>query len=423
MSILDKAKTQKLVTMANEKANDETQNWQDDTLAIRTGYTRTMEGEHSEAMFMTSSFVYESAADAAAHFSGEKKGNIYSRFTNPTVRAFEKRLAALEDAERCVATASGMGAILTMCLAYLEKGDHLLASRALFGSSISLFNNYMLKFGIEVSYVDQANKTNEESQKAWQQDIQPNTKLIYCETPSNPLAEIVDLTFLAKLAHDNDILFAVDNCFCTPALQKPIHFGADLVIHSATKYIDGQGRALGGAILGKHDLLEDAFKVVRTGGISMSPFNAWVFLKGLETLNLRMQAHSESANKIAHWLEAHEKVGKVYYAGLTSHSAHELAKKQQRYFGGIIGFEVKSDKMPDQTAAWTVIDNTKLISITGNLGDAKSTFTHPATTTHGRLSDEDKQKAGIYDSLVRLSVGLENTDDIIADIARGLDKL
>lgn len=396
--------------------------WQDDTLAIRTGYTRTGEGEHSEALFMTSSFVYESAADAAAHFSGEKKGNIYSRFTNPTVRAFEKRLAALEGVDRCVATASGMGAILTMCLAYLQAGDHLLASRALFGSSVSLFNNYMLKFGIEVSYVDLADKA------VWQAAVQPNTKLIYCETPSNPLAEIADLTFLAGLAKEAGALFAVDNCFCTPALQKPFEFGADLVIHSATKYIDGQGRALGGAILGEHELLEAAFKVVRTGGISMSPFNAWVFLKGLETLNLRMKAHCESAMTIATWLEAHPKVKKVHYAGLPSHPAHELAKKQQRYFGGIIGFEVQSSELQDKNfdakqAAWTVVDATELVSITGNLGDAKSTITHPATTTHGRLSDDDKQKAGISDSLLRLSVGLEHVDDIIADISRGLDQL
>lgn len=408
-------------------------NWQDDTLAIRTGYTRTQEAEHNEAMFMTSSFVYDSAADAAAHFSGEKKGNIYSRFSNPTVRAFEKRLAALEGAERCVATASGMGAILTMCLAYLEAGDHLLASRALFGSSVSLFNNYMQKFGVAVSYVDLADKA------AWQAAVQPNTKLIYCETPSNPLAEIADLSFLADLARQAGALFAVDNCFCTPALQKPLDFGADLVIHSATKYIDGQGRALGGAILGEHELLEAAFKVVRTGGVSMSPFNAWVFLKGLETLNLRMTAHCDSAMKIATWLESHPKVTKVHYAGLASHPAHELAKKQQRYFGGIIGFEVEgfevggfeveenaaeaNTSMTAKQAAWAVIDATELVSITANLGDAKSTITHPATTTHGRLTDEDKQKAGIVDGLLRLSVGLEHVDDIIADIKRGLDKL
>lgn len=390
--------------------------WHDETLAIRTGYERSNEHEHNEAMFMTSSFVYESAADAAKHFTGEKKGNIYSRFSNPTVRGFEKRLANLEGVERCVATASGMGAILTMCIAYLKAGDHLLASRDMFGSSVSLFNNYMAKFGIEVTYVDLPDNAT------WQNSIQDNTRLIYCESPSNPLAAIADLQFLADLAHDNDALFAVDNCFCTPILQKPAQFGADIIIHSATKFIDGQGRALGGAILGSHELMEDAFKVIRTCGVSMSPFNAWVFLKGLETLNLRMHAHCDTAEALAQWLNAHPKVKQVYYAGIPTHTGHELAKKQQKRFGAVLGFEVVSDSMDEQTA-WTVIDSTELISITNNLGDAKSTITHPTTTTHWRLGAEERAKAGIHPSLIRLSVGLENIEDLKADLSRGLDKL
>lgn len=387
------------------------------TQAIRGGFCATGENEHSPAIFMTSSFSYGSAAEAAAHFSGEIKGNIYSRFTNPTVRVFEERLALLEGAERCVATASGMGAILTMCLAYLQAGDHLLASRALFGSTTSLFTNHVAKFGVEVTFVEA------DDNAAWQAAIQPNTKLLYCETPSNPLAQICDLAFLSELAHKHDALFAVDNCFCTPALQKPLAFGVDLVVHSATKYIDGQGRAIGGAILGNHELLDKAHGVVRTGGVSMSPFNAWVFLKGLETLELRMRAHCASAQALAEWLEVHPKVSKVHYAGLPSHPSHRLAAKQQSLFGAIIGFEVASGTLDGKQAAWQVIDATRLLSITGNLGDAKSTITHPATTTHGRLSIEAKRDAGISDALIRVSVGLENVEDIKADLARGLDKL
>lgn len=385
--------------------------YQLDTLAIRTGHTRSFEGEHSEPIFLTSSFVYANAAEAAAKFSGKEPGNIYSRFTNPTVAMFEKRLAALDGAERAVATGSGMGAILAIAMAYLKAGDHVICSRAVFGSTVSLFEKYIGKFGVAVDFVDLTNL------QAWQDAIRPETKLFFVESPSNPLAEIADIQALSDLAHAHGALLAIDNSFCTPALQQPVKFGADLVIYSATKYIDGQGRALGGAVVGKHQLLEEVFGVVRTLGPSMSPFNAWVFLKGLETLRLRMNAHCESAQKLAEWLNQHDKVEKVYYAGLPEHVGHELAAKQQSGFGGIVSFEVKGGR----EAAWKVIDNTQFISITGNLGDVKSTITHPATTTHGKLSDAAKAAAGIREGLIRVSVGLEDIHDIIADLSRGLD--
>lgn len=390
--------------------HDDTQ-YQLDTLAIRTGHTRSFEGEHSEPIFLTSSFVYANAAEAAAKFSGKEPGNIYSRFTNPTVAMFEKRLAALDGAERAVATGSGMGAILAIAMAYLKAGDHVICSRAVFGSTVSLFEKYIGKFGVAVDFVDLTNL------QAWQDAIRPETKLFFVESPSNPLAEIADIQALSDLAHAHGALLAIDNSFCTPALQQPVKFGADLVIYSATKYIDGQGRALGGAVVGKHQLLEEVFGVVRTLGPSMSPFNAWVFLKGLETLRLRMNAHCESAQKLAEWLNQHDKVEKVYYAGLPEHVGHELAAKQQSGFGGIVSFEVKGGR----EAAWKVIDNTQFISITGNLGDVKSTITHPATTTHGKLSDAAKAAAGIREGLIRVSVGLEDIHDIIADLSRGLD--
>ncbi len=406
-------------------------NWQSDaldpslgfleeTLAIRAGYHRTDEGEHNEAIFATSSYVYASAADAADHFNGNKKGNVYSRHTNPTVRAFERRLALLEGGERAVATASGMGAILTMCLAYLKAGDHLLCAKQLFGSSVSLFDTYFAAFGVEVSYVDCFDND------AWAQAVRPNTRVLYCETPSNPLAQIADLRFLADLAHANDALLIVDNCFGTPAIQKPLTLGADVVLHSASKYIDGQGRVLGGALVGSDTLMEKAFGVVRTGGISLSPFNAWVLLKGLETLSLRMKAHCENANQVAAFLNNHPKVSQVHFSGLSDHPSHALAKSQHTAlknvaggaFGAIIGFEVA-----DKAAAWQVIDSTRMISITNNLGDAKSTITHPATTTHFRMTPEQGVAAGVNDGLIRLSVGLEAVEDIIADLARGLDTL
>ena len=385
--------------------------YQLDTLAIRTGHTRSFEGEHSEPIFLTSSFVYENAAEAAAKFSGAEPGNIYSRFTNPTVAMFEKRLAALEGAERAVATSTGMAAIMAVAMAFLKLGDHIICSRAVFGSTVSLFEKYIAKFGVTVDFVDLSDLN------AWKNAIKPETKLLFVESPSNPLAEIADIQALADIAHANGALLVIDNSFCTPVLQQPIKFGADLVVYSATKYLDGQGRALGGAVVGNSKLLEEVFGYVRTTGPSMSPFNAWIFLKGLETLRLRMKAHSEGAQKIAEFLNAHAKVEKVYYAGLPEHVGYELAKKQQMGFGGIVSFEVKGGR----EGAWTVIDNTQFISITGNLGDTKSTITHPATTTHGKLSAEAKEAAGIREGLIRLSVGLEDIDDIIRDISRGLD--
>jgi len=391
------------------------------TIAVRAGQHRTDEGEHSEPIFTTSSYVYRSAADAAAHFDGTKTGNVYSRHTNPSVRTFERRLAALENGERAVATASGMGAILTMCLAYLKAGDHLLAANQLFGSSIGLFNNYMAKFGVEVSYVDCFDN------EAWANAVQPNTKVIYCESPSNPLAQICDIGYLSQLCKANDILLVVDNCFATPALQRPLDLGADVVIHSATKYLDGQGRVLGGALVGSDKLMQEAFTVVRSGGISMSPFNAWVFTKGLETLKLRMQAHCQNANQVAEFLVNHPNVSTVHFSGLSDHSAHELATRQHHMkngYGAIMGFEVKaSDSRDTKEAAWHVIDSTQMVSITNNLGDAKTTITHPATTTHFRLTAEARAEAGVKDGLIRLSVGLEDVEDIIKDLARGLDSL
>jgi len=396
------------------------------TIAVRAGHHRTDEGEHSEAIFTTSSYVYASAADAAAHFNGSKTGNVYSRHTNPSVRTFERRLAALENGERAVATASGMGAILTMCLAYLKAGDHLLAANQLFGSSTGLFNNYMTKFGVEVSYV------NCFDNDAWAKAVQPNTKVIYCESPSNPLAQICDIGYLSELCKANGILLVVDNCFATPALQRPLDLGADVVIHSATKYLDGQGRVLGGALVGSDKLMQDAFTVVRSGGISMSPFNAWVFTKGLETLKLRMQAHCQNANQVAEFLANHPNVSTVHFSGLSDHPAHALATQQhhmQGGYGAIMGFEVKPQARSDggindaKAAAWHVIDATQMLSITNNLGDAKTTITHPATTTHFRLSAEARAEAGVKDSLIRLSVGLEDVADIIKDLARGLDSL
>lgn len=385
--------------------------YQLDTLALRTGHTRSFEGEHAEPIFLTSSFVYENAAEAAAKFSGQEPGNIYSRFTNPTVAMFEKRLAAMEGAERAVATSTGMAAIMAVAMSFLKQGDHVICSRAVFGSTVALFEKYVSKFGVAVDFVDLTDLG------AWKNAVRPETKLLFVESPSNPLSEIADIRALANIAHDNGALLAVDNSFCTPVLQQPLKLGADLVVYSATKYLDGQGRALGGAVVGNAKLLEDVFGYVRTAGPTMSPFNAWVFLKGLETLRIRMKAHSESAQKIAEWLQSQPNVDKVYFAGLKDHDGHELAQLQQKGFSGIVSFVVKGERK----GAWKVIDNTQFISITGNLGDAKSTITHPATTTHGKLSDEAKKAAGISEGLIRLSVGLEDADDIISDIQRGLD--
>ncbi|MBL1142745.1 MAG: O-succinylhomoserine sulfhydrylase [Proteobacteria bacterium] len=390
------------------------QNLGTNTLAIRAGQLRTHEGENSEPIFATSSFVFKNAEEAAARFSGDAPGNIYSRFTNPTVRTFEQRLAAMEGGERCIATSSGMSAILTTCLGLLKAGDHLVSSRSIFGTTVGLFDNVLPKFGIETTFVDLIDYDE------WEKAITPATRLLFLETPSNPLTEIADIRRLAEIAHKHDCLLVVDNCLCTPILQKPIEYGADIVIHSATKYLDGQGRCVGGAIIGSDDLLkEDVFGFLRTAGPTMSPFNAWVFLKGLETLNVRMKAHGENALLLAQWLDDHEKVEKVYYPGLQSHPQHELAKTQQNGFGGLVSFEVQGG----QKEAWHIIDSTELFSITANLGDTKSTITHPATTTHHRLTDEQREEAGIKQEMIRLSVGLEDTDDLIRDLERGLARI
>ena len=381
-----------------------------ETLAIRAGHTQTHELEHAEPIFPTSSYVYSSAAEAAARFGGELPGNIYSRFTNPTVRAFEQRLAAMEGAERCVGTASGMAAILSTFIALLKAGDHIVCSRSVFGTTVVMLNKFMAKFGVETTFVDLGDM------EQWKAAIRPETKMLFLEAPSNPLGGTADIQLLADLAHANDVLLVVDNCFCTPALQQPFQMGADLVIHSATKYLDGQGRCIGGAVLGRDELIEEVYGVLRTCGPSMSPFNAWVFLKGLETLNLRMEAHSRSALELAQWLESQEKIEKVHYNGLASHPQHELAARQQRGFSGVLAFEVKGG----QEEAWRFIDATQFMSITANLGDAKSTITHHATTTHGWLTPEEKVAAGITPNLIRVSVGLENVEDLRADLARGL---
>ena len=384
-----------------------------DTLAVRAGQHRTPEGEHGEAMFLTSSYVFRSAADAAARFAGEQPGNVYSRYTNPTVRAFEERIAALEGAEQAVATASGMAAILAIVMSQCSAGDHVLVSRSVFGSTISLFEKYLKRFGIEVDYPPLADLA------AWEAAFKPNTKLLFVESPSNPLAELVDIAALAEIAHAHKALLVVDNCFCTPALQQPLKLGADIIMHSATKYIDGQGRGLGGVVAGRKAEMEAVVGFLRTAGPTLSPFNAWMFLKGLETLRVRMQAHSASALALAQWLETQPGIDKVYYAGLPSHPQHELAKRQQSAFGAVVSFEVKGGK----EAAWRFIDATRVISITTNLGDTKTTIAHPATTSHGRLSPQERANAGIRDNLIRVAVGLEDVADLKADLSRGLAAL
>ncbi len=385
--------------------------WRFDTLAVRFGQTHTGEAEQSEPIFPTSSFVFASAAEAAARFSGESPGNIYSRFTNPTVRIFEQRLAALEGGEACVATASGMAAILSTCMALLKAGDHIVASRSIFGTSVVLLRNYLGRFGVDTSFVPLADVDQ------WKRAIRGNTRMFFLETPSNPLLELADIEVLARLAHEHDCLLVVDNCICTPALQQPLLLGADIVVHSATKYIDGQGRCLGGAVVGDAEHVgKDVFGFIRTAGPSMSPFNAWVFLKGLETLGLRMKAHSTRAAELARWLAEQPKVERVFFPGLPSHAQHALAQRQQSDFGGLISFELKGGR----EAAWKLIDALRVISITANLGDAKSTVTHPATTTHGRLTAEERAEAGIRDGLVRISVGLEDVEDLKQDLALGL---
>lgn len=384
-----------------------------DTLAIRAGISRTAEGEHSEPIFATSSYVFANAAEAAARFGGEQPGNVYSRYTNPTVRTFEQRIAALEGGDAAVGTASGMAAILSTAMALLKAGDHVVCSRDVFGTTTNLFGKYLARFGVAVTFVPLLDTV------AWEQAIRPETAMLFMETPSNPLCEVADLAAMSALAKANDCLLVVDNCFCTPALQTPLALGADIVVHSATKYLDGQGRCVGGAVVGSAEHMNEVETFLRTCGPTMSAFNAWVFLKGLETLRLRMEAHSRSALELARWLQAHDKVEKVYYAGLESHPGHTLAQRQQRAYGGVLSFEVRGG----QEQAWQCIDGTRIISLTANLGDAKSTIVHPATTTHGRLTDEQRAAAGIGRNLVRISVGLEDVDDLKADLQRGLDAL
>ncbi len=402
--------------MSNKKSHEPTSGsslWADDTLAIRGGFERSQYGEHSEPIMATSSYVYGSAAEAAARFSGETSGPIYSRFTNPTVQIFEHRLAALEGGEACIGAASGMAATATLLLGTLQQGDEIVATRNMFGSTVNLFKNFLPRYGIKVNWAEGLDI------ESWAPLVTDKTKLLYLETPTNPLTELADIRAFADLAHAHGALLAVDNCFCTPALQKPLSFGADIVLHSATKYLDGQGRCVGGAVVGSQELIETLTSFMRSAGPCMSPFNAWVFIKGLETLSLRMQQHCANAAELAMFLESHPAIRHVYYPGLASHPNAELAKRQQKLPGGILSIEVDGDK----AAAWRLIDAVKLCSITGNLGDARTTITHPATTTHGRMTAEDRAMSGIGDGLVRIAVGLEDLEDIRTDLEQALDKV
>jgi len=381
------------------------------TLGVRAGIARSQFNEHSEALFLTSSFVFDSAQQAADRFTGPDGGYVYSRFTNPTVSMFQDRLAALEGAQACVATASGMSAILATSMALLKAGEHVVCSNAVFGATVQLFATILSRFGVVTSFVSPTDV------REWEKALRPNTKLLFLESPSNPLTEISDIGALAAVAKRAGAVLAVDNAFCSPALQRPLALGADLVIHSATKYLDGQGRVLGGAVLGaKGPVMDGVFGFLRTAGPTLSAFNAWVILKGMETLELRMLAQSARAQELAQWLERHPRVSRVHYPGLESHPQYALAKKQQRAAGAVLSFEVKGGR----EAAWKVIDATQLISITGNLGDVKTTITHPATTTHGRISPEARAAAGVTDGLVRVAVGLEALEDLKTDLARGL---
>ncbi|MDZ7781829.1 MAG: O-succinylhomoserine sulfhydrylase [Halioglobus sp.] len=397
----------------NDREDDPLARAHPDTLAIRAGVHRTGEGEHSEPVFLTSSYVFDDAAQAAARFSGDEPGNVYSRYTNPTVRSFEERIAALEGAEAAVATSSGMAAVLSTCMALLRAGDHVVCSRDVFGTTVNLFGKYLARFGVEVTFVPLVDMA------AWRDAVRENTAMLFLETPSNPLCEVADIAALAELAHANDALLIVDNCFCTPALQLPLALGADIVVHSATKYLDGQGRCVGGVALGQREHMTEVLTFLRTCGPTMSAFNAWVFLKGLETLRLRMEAHSDNALALARWLRERPGIERVYYAGLEDHPGHALAARQQRAFGGVLSFLVRGGR----DEAWRFIDGTRFLSLTANLGDAKSTIVHPATTTHGRLSQAQRDEAGIADNLVRVAVGLEHIDDLKDDLQRGLAAL
>lgn len=388
----------------------ESGDWSLETLAVRAGQVRSQFNEHSEALYLTSSFVFDSAAQAAARFSGEEEGMVYARFTNPTVNMMQERLAALEGAEGCVATASGMAAILSVVMALMKAGEHIVSSRSIFGATQQMFGNILPRFGIETTFVDSPDSA------AFAAAMRPNTRLLFIETPSNPLTEVLDIAALSAVAHAGNALLVVDNCFCSPALQRPLEFGADLIIHSATKYLDGQGRVLGGAVCGPKALTDEVFKFLRTAGPCISPFNAWIILKGMETLALRMQQQSANALQLAQWLELQPQVARVYYPGLASHSQHALAMRQQKSGGAIVAFDVKGGR----EAAWRVVDHCRLLSITANLGDTKTTITHPASTTHGRISPEARAASGIGEGLLRIAVGLENPVDVQADLARGL---
>ncbi len=386
-------------------------NYSLETQAIRAGYDRTHHDEHSIPIFATSSYVFKNAEEAALRFTGKQPGNIYSRFTNPTVDVFQQRLALMEKGERCLAFSSGMAAIMAVGMGLLKAGDHVVCSRSVFGNTVLLFQNYFSKFGVETDFVELT------SSAAWEAAIKPNTRFLFLETPSNPLIEIADIKALAEIAHNHGCLLIVDNVFCTPVLLKPLELGADIIVHSATKYIDGQGRCVGGAVIANDEIIEKyIYPYLRTGGATMSPFNAWVFLSGLETLAVRMKVHCDNAFELAKWLERQNGVAKVHYPGLNSHAQHELAKTQQSHFGGVVSFELTGE----QEHAWKLIDGTKMLSITANLGDVKTTITHPATTTHSRLSPEVRAEVGIKDNLVRISVGLENVEDIKNDLLNGL---
>jgi O-succinylhomoserine sulfhydrylase len=387
-----------------------------ETRAVRDGTRRSEFGEHSEALYLTSSFVFESAAQAAARFAGADDGNVYSRFTNPTVRMFEERLASLEGAEDCVATSSGMAAILVTCMAALRTGDHVICAANVFGATVQLFTTLLARFGIETTFVHATDPA------AWRAATTPRTRLLFCETPSNPLTEIVDLDAFVRLARELGAVAVVDNCFCTPILQRPLDFGADVVVHSATKFLDGQGRVLGGAVLGRKAFIRDAvLPVLRTAGPSVSAFNAWVLLKGLETLPLRVRAQSDAATQIARWLSEQRDVTRVYFPGLDSHPQFDLARRQQSGPGAVISFELNGESPATlRERAWRVIDNVKLMSITANLGDTRTTITHPASTTHGRITAEARERAGIREGLLRIAVGLESVADLQRDLAQAL---
>ncbi|MEK6368317.1 MAG: O-succinylhomoserine sulfhydrylase [Burkholderia gladioli] len=388
-----------------------------ETLAVRAGTLRSEYNEHSEALFLTSSFCFTSAQDAATRFANSEDNYTYSRFTNPTVTMFQDRLAALEGGEACIATASGMAAIMSVVMSALQAGDHLVSSRSLFGSTLGMFSQIFSKFGITTTFVDPTDLN------AWREAVRPETKMFFLETPSNPLTELADIAAISTVAKEAKALFVVDNCFCSPALQQPLKLGADVVMHSATKFLDGQGRVLGGALVGSKEFITGkVFPFVRSAGPTLSAFNAWVLLKGMETLSLRVERQSANALEIARWLEQHPAVKRVFYPGLASHPQHEIAKRQQKAGGAVVSFELKGDTPEAQRAnAWRVIDNTRVASITANLGDTRTTITHPATTTHSRITPEARAAAGISEGLIRLAVGLERAEDLRRDLARGLD--